>query len=88
MKLSDFKIGHEFECGNNRYLCTDIGSRTVVALRVDEVSATISTTHSTTTRRLTHKQATAEGWFNGPPYALKEQVFDEYDQAGCAGLAE
>ena len=22
-------------------------------------------------------------WFEGPPYAVKEIVFDEYDQAGC-----
>ncbi|WP_444928014.1 hypothetical protein ACJJI4_10370 [Microbulbifer sp. TRSA002] len=23
-------------------------------------------------------------WFNGPPYACAESVFDEYDQEGCA----
>ncbi len=22
-------------------------------------------------------------WFNGPPYAVCETVFDEYDQEGC-----
>ena len=22
-------------------------------------------------------------WFNGPPYALAESVFDEHDQEGC-----
>jgi hypothetical protein len=22
-------------------------------------------------------------WFNGPPYAVAESVFDEYDQEGC-----
>jgi hypothetical protein len=22
-------------------------------------------------------------WFNGPPYAVIESVFDEYDQPGC-----
>ncbi len=22
-------------------------------------------------------------WFNGPPYACSETVFDEYDQDGC-----
>lgn len=23
-------------------------------------------------------------WFNGPPYACVESVFDEYDQEGCS----
>jgi hypothetical protein len=23
-------------------------------------------------------------WYNGPPYAVAEQVFDEYDFEGCA----
>lgn len=22
-------------------------------------------------------------WYNGPPYAVLESVFDEYDQEGC-----
>jgi hypothetical protein len=22
-------------------------------------------------------------WYNGPPYAVDEDVFDEYDQEGC-----
>ena len=25
-----------------------------------------------------------ESWYNGPPYAVAESVFDEYDQAGCS----
>lgn len=24
------------------------------------------------------------GWYNGPPYAVNEVVFDEYDIKGCA----
>lgn len=23
------------------------------------------------------------GWYNGPPYAVAEAVFDEYDMQGC-----
>ncbi len=23
-------------------------------------------------------------WYHGPPYAVAEAVFDEYDQAGCS----
>jgi hypothetical protein len=25
-------------------------------------------------------------WYNGPPYAVAECVFDEYDQQGCTPL--
>jgi hypothetical protein len=25
-------------------------------------------------------------WYNGPPYAVAECVFDEYDQEGCTPL--
>ena len=24
-----------------------------------------------------------ESWYNGPPYAVAEEVFDEYDFEGC-----
>lgn len=32
---------------------------------------------------MTHAEAEAEGWFNGPPYGVAETVFDEYDLEGC-----
>jgi len=25
-------------------------------------------------------------WYNGPPYAVSEHCFDEYDQQGCTPL--
>jgi hypothetical protein len=25
-----------------------------------------------------------DSWYNGPPYAVAEVVFDEYDMAGCS----
>jgi hypothetical protein len=34
-------------------------------------------------RTLSRAEAEADGWFNGPPYAVSESVFDEDDQAGC-----
>lgn len=36
MKPADFHIGLEFFCGPFRYRCTDIGSRTVAAIRLVE----------------------------------------------------
>lgn len=30
-----------------------------------------------------HLDKDDERWYNGPPYAVAEQVFDEYDFAAC-----
>jgi hypothetical protein len=35
-------------------------------------------------RILTQARAEAEGWFNGPPYALAKVVFDENDSEECS----
>jgi hypothetical protein len=63
MKHSDFKIGFEFLTETGRWRCTDVGSRTVAAIRLD----------------LDHDPA----WYDGPPYAVLEHVFDEDGIEGC-----
>jgi hypothetical protein len=63
MKHSDFKIGFEFLTETGRWRCTDVGSRTVAAIRLG----------------LDHDPA----WYDGPPYAVLEQVFDEDGIEGC-----
>jgi hypothetical protein len=63
MKHSDFKIGTEFLTETGRWRCTDVGARTIAAIRLD----------------LDHDPA----WYNGPPYALVEHVFDEDGVEGC-----
>jgi hypothetical protein len=63
MKHSDFKIGMEFMTGVGRWRCTDIGSRTIVAIRLD----------------LDHDPR----WYDGPPYAVVESVFDEDGIEDC-----
>ena len=63
MKHSDFKIGTEFLTETGRWRCTDVGARTIAAIRLD----------------LDH----APAWYNGPPYALVEHVFDEDGVEGC-----
>jgi hypothetical protein len=63
MKHSDFEIGMEFMTGAGRWRCTDIGSRTIVAIRLD----------------LDHDPS----WYNGPPYAVVESVFDEDGLEDC-----
>ena len=63
MRHSDFRIGCEFLSGGGRWRCTDIGRRTIAAIRLD------------------HDDDPA--WYNGPPYAVVESVFDEYDIEAC-----
>lgn len=63
MRHEAFKIGMEFECGSHPWRCTDLGTRTVIAIPLE------------------HPEDPS--WYNGPPYAVAEQVFDEYDMAVC-----
>jgi hypothetical protein len=63
MKRSDFHIGCEFLTTSGRWRCTDVGKRTVAAIR------------------LNHDDDPS--WYNGPPYAVIETVFDEYDFEDC-----
>ena len=58
LEFSDFHIGLEFWTETGQWRCTDVGTRTICALKVDSVGA---------------------DWLNGPPYAVVESVFDEYD---------
>jgi hypothetical protein len=63
MKHSDFRIGCEFLSGSGRWRCTDVGERTIAAVR------------------LNHDDDPS--WYNGPPYAVAETIFDENDIEGC-----
>jgi hypothetical protein len=65
MEHKDFRIGLEFYCNDERWRCTDVGTRVIVAISLDA-----------------HKDD--ESWWNGPPYAALETVFDEYDQEICS----
>jgi hypothetical protein len=68
MKHSDFKTGTEFLTETGRWRCTDVGARTIAAIKLD----------------LDHDPR----WYNGPPHAVVEHVFDEDGirlRAGTAG---
>jgi hypothetical protein len=84
MKHSDVRVGHEFKTSSgNRWRCTDIGRRTIVAIRLDPVELTVKEHGETRSLRLTQAEAEPEGWFLGPPYKVAEYVFDEYDLEDC-----
>ena len=67
MEHKDFIIGQEFLYGEKRWRCTDIGTRVIVAICLDD--------HPDNPR-----------WFNGPPYAVAETVFDEDDMEACEAV--
>lgn len=80
MQHDEFRLGGTFRCGGRTWRCTDIGTRTIVAIRLDDVGSDMPERH----RTLSRAEAEAEGWFNGPPYAVAESVFDEYDMEDCS----
>jgi hypothetical protein len=88
MKHSDFHLGCEFTTETGRWRCTDKGSRTIVAIRINPVEVTSRENGRETRQRLSQAEAEREGWFAGPPYALSEFVFDEDDLEPCEPVRE
>lgn len=74
MKHEEFQIGKEFWCGGRRWRCTDVGTRTIVAISMES-------------HYIIHggkrTETTDESWLAGPPYAVAEDVFDEHAIQGC-----
>lgn len=85
MKLNEFKIGGEFICADKRWRCTDIGTRVVVAICLETVAVGYVTVDDNNGQvsSVKHHQDNDPSWFNGPPYAVSESVFDEYEQSVC-----
>jgi hypothetical protein len=63
MNKDDFSTGMEFYTGAGKWRCTDVGSRVVVAIQLDQEDPS---------------------WYAGPPFAVVEWVFDEYDFGRCS----
>jgi len=82
MKHEEFRIGETFWCGGRNWSCTDIGTRTIVAICLDRVD--VGSTSRELVRTLNRAEAEAGGWFNGSPYAVVEHVFDEDGIVDCS----
>jgi hypothetical protein len=82
VKREEFRIGETFWCSGRQWRCTDIGTRTVIAIRIDSVD--VGSNVPELRRTLSRSEAEAEGWFNGPPYAVAESVFDEDYMPACS----
>jgi hypothetical protein len=85
MKHGEFRIGGRFWCGGQSWRCTDIGTRTIVAICLDHVD--VAGSSAGLLRTLNRAEAEADGWFKGPPYAVAECVFDEEDMVHCSAVA-
>jgi hypothetical protein len=84
MKLNEFGVGLEFWCAGKRWRCTDVGSRVVVAICLEpheivRLTAGAGTSSGALERGVTNDR----NWFNGPPFAIEESVFDEHDLPAC-----
>ena len=79
----DIRIGTTFAFAQGKWRCTDIGTRTIVAIRIDHVNV-----GGSNPRVLNEAEATLEEWFKGPPYAVAEVVFDEDMIEGCNVLEQ
>ncbi|MGH9943339.1 MAG: hypothetical protein ACRD9R_13400 [Pyrinomonadaceae bacterium] len=80
MRKEDFYIGLEFYMGVGKWRCTDIGTRVVVAIRIDQVEVCTSDGKGDVPTEIVTDDPS---WFNGPPYAVEECVIDEYDVSAC-----
>ncbi|WP_198383001.1 hypothetical protein [Roseomonas sp. KE2513] len=76
-----FQIGTTFSTGPALWRCTDVGTRTLVAVRIDKVITLRPLGESQTwaTDQDAADPRKLPGWLNGPPYALAEFCFDEGD---------
>lgn len=86
MKLVDFRIGQEFYCAGKRWRCTDVGSRVVVAICLEphEVVSIVDMDTGPSARREDRHVTDEPSWFDGPPFAVIEEVFDEHSIRACS----
>ncbi len=79
MKHEDFTIGLEFYTAAGKWRCTDVGY-------AHHCRDPTRSSYSGWSQRpkVTSKIVTDDNsWFHGPPYAVAECVFDEFDIGGC-----
>lgn len=86
MKHSEFRVGLEFWCGDKRWRCTDLGTRVIVAISLEphEVVELTTSDDSIGCSRARRYITNDRDWLIGPPYAVVEHVFDEYDIEACS----
>lgn len=82
MKLVDFHIGDPFWTESGAWRCTDVGTRTVVAIKLGDHR--VVEMRRVGQRDVLTESITADpSRLVGPPYAVREEVFDEDDIQAC-----
>ncbi len=86
MKLKQIRINQHFWMSGKKYLCTDVGTRTIAAIRWDlnEKIPMIEGRYKgkkLITKKVMRKRKLED--FNGPPYHVVEIVIDEYALESC-----
>lgn len=82
MRHEDFTIGEAFWTAGGPYRCTDVGTRTIVAVHLGP-RAIVQQESVGGQHRATTVVVDDPSWLNGPPYAVVEVVFDENDMGDC-----
>jgi hypothetical protein len=82
MRHEEFVIGEAFWTATGAHRCTDVGTRTIVAVKMGP-RAIVRQESVGDERRSATVIIDDPSWLNGPPYAVAELVFDENDLAGC-----
>jgi hypothetical protein len=75
VKLDDFHIGREFWTETGPWRCTDVGARTICAIKLGPVDIVGIDGEGTERRRRENDPKLLEG----PPYGVGENVFDEFE---------
>jgi hypothetical protein len=85
MKHKDFHIGLDFWCGGNRWRCTDVGTRVIVAISLEphEILNTEVDPNDKTQKTERRYMTDDPSWFSGPTYVVVEHVFDEDTLPAC-----
>jgi len=86
MQHREFVVGQAFTTGHGLWRCTDVGTRTVIAIRIDAAEV-VAVLGGRETQSVVDPRRDPS-WLNGPPYAVAEIVFDEYDFAALRPVAE
>jgi hypothetical protein len=86
MKHREFAIGQAFTTGHGLWRCTDLGTRTVTAIRIDAAKV-VAVLGGRETQSVVDPRRDPS-WLNGPAYTLAEIVFDEYSFADLQPVAE
>jgi hypothetical protein len=83
MEFDQFKIGEEFWMSGKHYRCTDIGTRTIIAICIDLPLNIVTSVRGKISREQITSDRDAADWFSGPPYAVPEIVICGYDFPAC-----